>query len=59
MKAEALAVIRQVEETKRQLDSMGQPFDRPWMRRVQRLRSSIGEQLQPAGRRLIGRSYTR
>jgi hypothetical protein len=43
MKAEALAVIRQVEETKRQLDSMGQPFDRPWMRRVLRLRSTIEE----------------
>ncbi len=43
MKAEALAVIRQVEETKRQLDSMGQPFDRPWMRRVLRFRASIGE----------------
>jgi hypothetical protein len=43
MKAEALAVIREVEDTKRQLDSMGQPFDRPWMRRVLRLRASIGE----------------
>ena len=43
MKTEALAVIREVEETKRQLDSMGQPFDRPWMRRVLRLRASIAE----------------
>jgi hypothetical protein len=42
-KPEALAVIARVEETKRQLDAMGQPFDRVWMRRVLRLRSSIGE----------------
>ncbi len=42
-KPEALAVIDRVEETKRQLDAMGQPFDRPWMRRVLRLRATIGE----------------
>ena len=42
-KAEALAVIARVEETKRQLDAMGQPFDRAWMRRVLRLRATIGE----------------
>jgi hypothetical protein len=42
-KAEALAVIDRVEETKRQLDAMGQPFDRAWMRRVLRLRATIGE----------------
>ena len=43
MKAEALDVIQRVEETKRQLDAMGQPYDRPWMRRVLRLRATIGE----------------
>ena len=42
-KADALAVIARVEETKRQLDAMGQPFDRAWMRRVLRLRATIGE----------------
>jgi hypothetical protein len=42
-KAEALAVIDRVEEAKRQLDAMGQPFDRAWMRRVLRLRATIGE----------------
>ena len=68
MKAEALAVIRQVEETKQQLDSMGQPFDRPWMRRVLRLRARSGSSDQaprrrtagqPAGRRVMAFSYTR
>lgn len=43
-KAEALAVIARVEDTKRQLDAMGQPFDRAWMRRVLRLRATIGEE---------------
>jgi hypothetical protein len=42
-KAEALAVIDRAEEAKRQLDVMGQPFDRAWMRRVLRLRATIGE----------------
>jgi len=39
--AEALAVVDRAEETRRQLDAMGQPYDRPWMRRVLRLRSTI------------------
>jgi hypothetical protein len=42
-KPEALAVVGRAEETRHQLDAMGQPYDRPWMRRVLRLRSSIGE----------------
>jgi hypothetical protein len=49
-KDEALAVMQRVEETRRQLDSMGQWYDRSWMRRVLRLRSAIGERQPPSPR---------
>lgn len=42
-KPEALAVVEGAEQTRRQLDAMGQRYDRAWMRRVLRLRSTIGE----------------
>jgi hypothetical protein len=47
--ADALAVIDRTEETKRQLDAMGQPFDRAWMRRVLRLRPAIAAAAERPG----------
>jgi len=42
-KPEALAVVERAEQTRRQLDAMGQRYDQAWMRRLLRLRSTIGE----------------